>query len=487
MIFCNEQQDDDGGEMMPSEIASTPAVVAGAAAERSRIDAVSGTGTIIPARLERLPMTTYQRGIFLIIATAWFFDSVDLGSLTFVLGSIRTDFGLTTAQLGLLSSMSFVGMFAGAALAGMLADRWGRKLVFQMSMILWGLGSLWCALASSIITLSYARLLLGFGMGMEFPVALAIVSEFLPARRRGRYIAILEGFWPLGFIGAGLLSLILLSEFSWRSVFLCQAIPALFVFIIRFYVPESPRWLADRGRYAEANAVMSRIEEQVARHLSGASLPDPQPLPQYRTTNRFSFLELWSKGYAVRTTMIWLVWFFALLGFYGLTTWLGALLQAAGYSVTKSVSYTLLISLAGIPGFICAAWLIEAWGRKPTAVLMLLGSAVAAFFYGHAATQTQLVIYGLAMQFFLFGMWSVLYAYTPEIYPTRARATGAGCASAIGRIGALIGPYVVGVILPSVGNDGVFALGAGSFALAAASVAFLGIETKGKSLEAISE
>ena len=118
---------------------------------------------------------------------------------------------------------------------------------------------------------------------------------------------------------------------------------------------------------------------------------------------------------------------------------------------------------------------------------MLLGSAVAAYFYGHAATQTQLVIYGLAMQFFLFGMWSVLYAYTPEIYPTRARATGAGCASAIGRIGALIGPYAVGVILPSVGSDGVFALGAGSFALAAASVAFLGIETKGKSLEAISQ
>ena len=136
---------------------------------------------------------------------------MELGSLTFVLGSIRTEFGLSSAQAGLLSSMSFLGMFLGAGLAGMLADRYGRKPVFQVSMIFWGLGSLWCAFAPDARSLGYARLLLGFGMGMEFPVALAIVSEIIPAAKRGRYIAILEGFWPLGFITAGLLSLLLLS------------------------------------------------------------------------------------------------------------------------------------------------------------------------------------------------------------------------------------------------------------------------------------
>ena len=236
----------------------------------------AGSNAAIAARLERLPMTRFQRNIFLIIATAWFFDSIDLGSLTFLLGSIKTEFGLSTAQAGLLSSMSFIGMFAGAAISGMLADRFGRKLVFQISMVFWGLGSAWCAYAPDATMLGYARLLLGFGMGMEFPVALAIVSEFLPTAKRGRYLAIMEGFWPLGFIAAGCLSYVLLSYFDWRAVFLAQALPALFLFVIRFLVPESPRWLADRGRYDEADRVMASIETKVTARLDGRTLPEPE-------------------------------------------------------------------------------------------------------------------------------------------------------------------------------------------------------------------
>ena len=152
--------------------------------------------------------------------------------------------------------------------------------------------------------------------------------------------------------------------------------------------------------------------------------------------------------------------------------------------------YTVLISLAGIPGFIFSAWLLEAWGRKPTCVLMLVGSAVAAYFYGQAAAAhvavSQLITAGLFMQFFMFGMWSVLYAYTPELYPTRSRATGAGFASSIGRVGSLLGPYIVGVLLPVTGQAGIFTLGAASFVMAAMVVALLGVETKGRSLEDVS-
>jgi MFS transporter, putative metabolite:H+ symporter len=452
---------------------------------------VSAT-TSIASRFERLPMTLYQKGIFLIIATAWFFDSMDLAMMTFILGSIKAEFELSTALTGLVGSASFFGMLIGAASSGLLADRFGRRVVFQSSIVIWGIGSLLCATAHDVNTLMLYRVLLGIGMGMEFPIGQAMLSEIVPTRQRGRNVALLEGFWPLGFICAGLLAYILLPMVGWRGVFIALAVPAFFVLVVRQFVPESPRWLESRGRRAEADLVMGQIEEKVRMAQGGGPLPGVDV-----TTSSFrheggevGFKALWSPGYAGRTVMIWSLWFFALLGYYGLTTWLGALLQQAGFPVTQSVFYTLLISLAGIPGFLTSAWLVEAWGRKPTCILMLLGSACMAYLYGGAAVpagdQTLLIAYGLAMQFFMFGMWSVIYAYTPELYPTRCRATGGGFASSIGRLGSLIGPYVVGVILPVTGQIGVFALGAGCFVIAALVVAALGIETKGRMLEDVS-
>ncbi|MGY3697259.1 putative MFS transporter [Bradyrhizobium sp. USDA 3240] len=440
----------------------------------------------IAARLERLPLTSYQRWIFGIIATAWFFDSMDLAALTFVLGSIRQTFGLSTAETGLLSSMSFLGMFVGAASAGLLADRFGRARVFQVSMIFWGLGSLCCGLSTTATALGASRLLLGFGMGMEFPVAQSMVSEIMPAKNRGRYIAFLEGFWPLGFIASGLLTYFVLQVADWRWVFILQAIPAVFVLIVRRYVPESPRWLASHGYSERAEATVRDIESRVRDRLGSKELPPVVRQAAAPASEVTGLRTLFSGIYAKRTTMLWTLWFFALLGFYGLTTWLGALLQAKGFPITKSVFYTIMISLAGIPGFLVSAWLVESWGRKATLVMNLLCGAIACHFYGSAADQTQLILAGLCMQFFLFGMWSALYAYTPELYPTHVRATGTGFASAVGRIGSLIGPYVIGVILPAAGQSGVFALGAGAFVVAALAVLLLGEETRGRTLESIS-
>ncbi len=456
-----------------------------AAAKGSRV-AQATQAAAIAARLERLPLTSYQKGIFAIIATAWFFDSMDLGALTFVLGSIRQSFQLSTAEAGMLGSISFMGMFLGAASAGLLADRFGRARVFQASMIFWGLGSLLCGLSSTVTMLGASRLLLGFGMGMEFPVAQSMVSEIMPADKRGRYIAYLEGFWPLGFIASGLLIYFVLSVADWHWVFILQAIPALFVLVIRRFVPESPRWLAAHGQSDRAEQVMSEIESKVSARLGRQPLPTPKPPISASGPPSSGLGTLFSGIYARRTAMLWTLWFFALLGFYGLTTWLGALLQAKGFPVTKSVFYTILISLAGIPGFLFSAWLVESWGRKGTLALNLIGGAIACYFYGGATDQTQLIVFGLCMQFFLFGMWSALYAYTPELYPTAVRATGTGFASAVGRIGSLLGPTIIGIVLPAAGQGGVFALGAGAFVIAALAVLILGEETKGRMLEHIS-
>jgi len=446
------------------------------------------------ARLERLPVSGYHKMIFFIIALAFFFDSVDLGMMTFVLGSIKAEFGLSTQAAGALASMSFVGMVLGAAVSGMLADRFGRKPVFQVSMIIWGLSSYLCSTAADASTLGLYRFLLGVGMGMEFPVAQTLMSEFIPAKARGKYVALMDGFWPLGFITAGLISYFVLSSYNWRSVFVVLAIPALFLLVVRRFIPESPRWLEYAGRNEEAEAALQKFENKVKNSLKLKSLPEPvwsvssvPHAPISRGTN--SFMALWSPQHRTRTIMIWGLWFFALLGFYGLTTWLGALLQQAGFAVTKSVMYTVLISLGGIPGFLTAAWLVEKWGRKPTCIVALLGGALMTYLYGKSAMTGQenaLIATGLCMQFFLFGMWAVLYTYTPELYSTGVRATGAGFASAIGRVGSLLGPYIVGVVLPSWGRGGVFTVGAMCFVIAAALVFFLGIETRGMVLEELS-
>lgn len=443
----------------------------------------------ISERLERLPITNYQRIIFAVIATAWFFDCVDVATMTFILSSIKKEFALEASQAGALASMSFLGMFLGAGLAGLLADKFGRCLVFRWSIVLWGLSSLACSMAPNVETLMIFRIFLGMGMAMELPVGQSLVCEYIPAAKRGKYVALLEGAWPLGFIAAGILSHFILPVWGWRGAFVAEAIPAVIVLIIRRIVPESPRWLQESGKEEEANRVMNKIEERVKQSLNTKSLPDykvtqiDDSKPKGEKVN--SFKQLFQGHYKSRTIMVWTLWFFALLGYYGLTTWLGALMEAKGFTMAKTTNYITMISLAGIPGFITAAYLVESWGRKPVMITTLLGSAVMAYFYGTASSITFIIGFGLLMQFFMFGMWSVLYAYTPELYPTSARATGSGFASSIGRVGALLGPLIVGFIIESSGQTGVFAMAAGAFVLAALTVLILGKETKGLKLEEI--
>jgi MFS transporter, putative metabolite:H+ symporter len=195
---------------------------------------------------------------------------------------------------------------------------------------------------------------------------------------------------------------------------------------------------------------------------------------------------LFTATYRRRTVMAWVLWFCVLLGFYGITTWIAKLLADNGLGVVKSTSFVLLMTLWGIPGFLSAAYLLDRLGRKPVLSGYILLSALAAFIYGHASSTADLIIAGSFMQFFFFGMWSCLYAYTPEVFPTRARATGCGTASGIGRLGALSGQYAVPAILSASGRSMVFTLAAVMFVTAAMVVLTLGPETKLKVLEEVS-
>ena len=451
---------------------------AGAAAERPGIS----------QRIERLPMTSYQRIIGIIIVVAWFFDAVDLGTMTFLLPSIMKEFGLDNVRAGLLGSMSFVGMFFGTMSAGFLSDKLGRKTILQWSMIVWGIAGLLTACSWNITSLFVFRFILGLGLGAELPVGTSMLPEFLPKGSRGRYVAVMEGLLPVGIITAGVLAYFIVPSVGWRFVFVAEALPALWLLVIRRKIPESPRWLEAVGLTDEADKVMTAMEKEVEKR-SGKPLP---PITGTGSVEKgkakiSGFAQLWSGGYYKRTIMLWILWPAGLFGFYGLTTWFGSLLMAKGFSMTKSIGFIIMITSGGIPGFILATYLIDKIGRKPVVIFGLIMTAVSAYFYGQAVSYNVLFFCGCMLNFFQYAMWSAIYAYTPELYPTHIRATGAGMASSVGRIGAILGPYAMGALMGAYGSGSVFTLAGSLFGFAALVTLLLGPETKGKTLEDINK
>lgn|SRR5271157_802865 len=440
----------------------------------------------IAGRLERLPLSFHHRKLILYHEIGWVLGSIGLATTTFLLAPIAKEFSLTPKMTGLIGTMSFFGMFIGAGLSGILGDKFGRKTMLLVGIALWGMGSFLLAWSPTIEIFFASRVLLGLGMGTHFPMTQSMLSEMIPSQHRGRYISLLEGGWPIAFLVGGIISYFTLQVAGWRTVFIIQGLGAFYYFWVKVAIPESPRWYESIGKFDEAKEAVSHMETHVAQRL-GAPLPLVPPAATRETvrSSKFSFLELWTKEYRLRTIMIWTLWFTALFGFYSLTTWMSALLVNAGFTVVKSAEYIILISLPGIPGYLSAAYLVDRLGRKPMVAGYMIMAAIACFFYGNATSFTALVAWGAVMQFFMFGMWSLLYTYSPELYPTRARATGCGFASSLGRLGALIGPFVVGAILEKVGTSGVFTLGAAMFVIGAVTVLALGPETRGKTLEEI--
>ena len=432
------------------------------------------------ARLDRVPLNSFHWRLLITSGLGWMFDAMDVLLIGFLVTPITKEFALAPAQVGLVASAGFVGMFLGAAISGRLADRYGRRLIFQGTLVLFSVGAVLSALAPTFETLLAARVIAGLGLGGELPVVATLVSEFSPRAQRGRMIVLLESFWAYGTLAAGLIALFVLPQFGWRGAFLVAALPALYVAYLRSALPESPRYLAERGRSAEADAIVRRVE----RASGGALLTLGAAIAPLRS-GRTSISQLWSPAYARRTAMLWILWFGITFTYYGIFLYVPSLLAARGLSEVRSNEFFFLSTIAQIPGYFSAAWLVERWGRKPTLVTYLLGTAAAAFLFGNAGTGTDAFVYAALLSFFNLGAWAIVYTYSPELYPTAIRATGAGIAAAVGRLGGIIGPFLTPVLVPTLGQSGVFALFMVLLVVTALNVWALAEETKGRSLEEI--
>ena len=432
-------------------------------------------------RLENLPVGNFHYKLLLVTGLGWLFDSMDTGLISFVLPMLAKDWSLTPEQVGWIGSIGLFGMAIGAVMAGSLADKFGRKNIFAATVILYSVSTGLCAVAWSYESLLVFRFLVGFGLGGELPVAATLVSEYAPSHLRGRFIVLLESFWAVGWLAAALLSYFFLPVFGWKAAFLIGSLPALYVFLIRLHMPESVRYLVSKGRVDEAEKIIDELECKLGvehkpfeKNITIPEVPQPSPV------------TLFNSQFRVRTIMLWLTWFGIVFSYYGIFMWLPSIVYAQGFEVIKSFEYVLVMTLAQLPGYFAAAWLVDKIGRRYTLSSFLLMSGVCAFFFGNAASSTALLISGAAMSFFNLGAWGVIYTYTPELYPTFIRALGSGYAAGFGRIGGIIAPALVGSLIASGFHFNIiFGLFASVFIAIAAVVMGLGLESKLMSLEDI--
>ncbi|MGM9540903.1 MFS transporter [Anaerovibrio sp.] len=439
-------------------------------------------------RLEKLPVGSFHYKLLAVTGLGWLFDAMDTGLISFVLPILAKDWGLAPEQMGWIGSVGFIGMALGAVISGTIADRIGRKLVFSLTVVLYSLATGACALSWNYESLLIFRFLVGFGLGGELPVAATLMTEYAPTKLRGRFIVLLESFWGLGWLAAACIAYLLIPQYGWQIAFFIGALPAVYVFMIRLHMPESVRYLISKGRIGEAQEIVLMLEKK----LHVASAPFDKELSDVEkgtsTVAEPKFSSLWSGMFARRTLMLWLAWFGINFSYYGIFMWLPSIVFQQGFTVVKTFEYVLIMTLAQLPGYYCAAWLVDVIGRKYTLSLFLLISGVASYFFGNAATPGELLAWGAAMSFFNLGAWGVLYTYTPELYPTAIRALGSGWAAGFGRIGSMIAPAMVGMMIGSqMSSSGIFMLFAGVFLAVSLIVVCLGVESRQKSLEEIAD
>lgn len=429
----------------------------------------------VDAVLERGGTGRFQRRLLGIFGLVWTADAMQVLAVGFTVASIAATFGMTVPEALRTGTLFFLGMLIGAAVFGRLADRFGRRRVLLATVAMDAVFGLASAFAPDFATLLVLRFLTGLAVGGTLPVDYAMMAEFLPPSRRGRWLVMLEGFWAVGTVIVALTAWAAAAHGVaevWRVIFFVTAIPAVVGIFLRFWIPESPLHLLRQGREAEARAVLDRVLETNGQPALGETR---LVKPEVRAEGIFAPALL------RRTLLMLAVWFLVSMTYYGIFTWMPAQLATQGFGFVRGYGFLVALALAQIPGYALAAWGVETWGRRPTLVGFLVLSAAACLMF---ATSTSPLLIGMAlmvMSFALLGTWGALYAFTPELYPTGSRATGMGTAGAMARLGGLLAPSVL-VHLFIQNTATAIALFAGLLLLAALLARLIDVETRSKAL-----
>lgn len=430
----------------------------------------------IDAALDRAGTGPFQRRLLGIFGLVWAADAMQVLAVGFTAPSIAASFGLTVPQALQTGTLFFFGMMIGAALFGRIADRVGRRRVLLVTVACDGIFGLASVFAPSFTWLLVARFLTGAAVGGTLPVDYAMMAEFLPSNRRGRWLVMLEAFWAVGTVVVALAAWATTSAGltdAWRIIFLVTAVPAAVGFWLRLMVPESPLHLLRHGRDAEARIVLDRVL------LANGKAPLSEPLTVSEAPQN---VRLLSPELRDRTLLMLAIWFLVSLSYYGIFTWMPARLAGEGFGFVRGYGFLVIVALAQLPGYALAAWGVERVGRRKTLIgFLLLSAAGCALFVvaGNAALVAGAI---LLMSFALLGTWGALYAYTPELYPTAARASGMGAAGAMARLGGLLAPSLLSLLI-AWSFAAAVALFAVLLVLAAAAASRIDVETRQQALD----
>ncbi|MFQ5986574.1 MAG: MFS transporter [Thermoplasmata archaeon] len=408
--------------------------------------------------LRETRFTPFHRRIFLITGFAWTFVAFEIILISLVLPAIGAEFGIfdlatfmatDPLQYGAIVSATLLGSFLGSVSLGRLSDRQGRRTLFQVSVVVYALFTALTALSFNPASLFIFRLLAGIGLGGMLVIDPPILSEFLPPQDRGRYMVLLDFFWPLGFllaIGFWYFFIIQLDG-AWRLLFVAAAFPAFIAFVFRRSVPESPYYLARQGRLEEAAAVL--------RQIPGADV-DAGDLRREPAVPRPPVSALFRGSLFRRTAVTIGVWIALNFSYYGLFLWLPPVLAQIGivdFSDPNVLAYFLIVSaLAQFPGYFASMILVDRWGRKRTLALFLTLGGISGYIFATAQDFWTLILGLVFVSFFNLGAWGAVYPYTTELFPTQYRATGFGVAEGVGKITAILAPLVFAALLLSTGE-----------------------------------
>ena len=464
------------------------------------------------ARIESVPFSKWHLRARVIMGSATFFDAFDALSLAFVLPVLVRQWEISSSQIGWLISVGYLGQFAGALLFGGLAERYGRVRSAAGATFLMSVMTLVCAATGSFPALLAARLVQGIGVGGEMPVAAVYINELSRAHGRGRYFLLYEMIFPIGLMATGQIGALVVPTFGWQVMFLIGGIPGLLITFLLLRLPESPRWLINKGRLAEAETIIESIEASAPVRLKPDATYASAPVrlkpdatyvgasagaePQTDVVSGFSrtvgaeksrWSELLSPYYRNRTFVVWSLWATAYFITNGLNNWMPTLYNRVYHlSIPQALRAGTLTNVAQVALLLVCAFVIDRIGRRQWTVACFMGGALLLATLGwFAANSVTAVIVLVTLSYGLIGsVNAVLYLYTPEIYPTRMRALGTGSATCWLRLSSAAGPLIIGYLVDTSGTAAVFLM----FAAAAVIGAITGglmLETRNRRLEEI--